>query len=300
MQCASSRRPPRTARRAAAGACAAVVLGATLLLLAGCTAGGESADPAPSGTASTGAGADLPVDAAAVREQGTPVTSAGVTLSVAVVDGGLAATDAEEDDTTRVLVSVAPGTGDAASVAIAAPEGATLDVQADKSVVVRDGTGAFVAGLSVPHATAGDGGTRAPRVQVAQTSDDAVVTWTVTGSGASTSQAPAGDAAASDAVVTAELAASTIRSATWREIDDEGGRSLAVVPTTWARSASSAASEGLWTQLVAMEPEADTGSMHDQLTCHTIGAPDKDSWNLEPWRPDVGLLAVIAAYCNPS
>jgi hypothetical protein len=40
--------------------------------------------------------------------------------------------------------------------------------------------------------------------------------------------------------------------------------------------------------------------MHDQLVCHGIGAPDKATWNLEPWRPDVGLLAVLAAGCNPS
>ncbi len=40
--------------------------------------------------------------------------------------------------------------------------------------------------------------------------------------------------------------------------------------------------------------------MHDQLTCHALGAPDKETWNLEPWRPDVGLLAVLAAACNPA
>ena len=36
-----------------------------------------------------------------------------------------------------------------------------------------------------------------------------------------------------------------------------------------------------------------------QGLAHALGAPDKDSWNLEPWRPDVGLLATLTARCNP-
>jgi hypothetical protein len=40
--------------------------------------------------------------------------------------------------------------------------------------------------------------------------------------------------------------------------------------------------------------------MRDQLACHALGAPDKATWNLEPWRPDVGLLLIMAAGCNPT
>ena len=80
----------------------------------------------------------------------------------------------------------------------------------------------------------------------------------------------------------------------------EGGRSLAVTPTDWARVGSLAASELTWTQLIADEPEADSPTMHEQLSCHELGAPDKATWNLEPWRPDVGALAMIAARCNPT
>jgi hypothetical protein len=61
-----------------------------------------------------------------------------------------------------------------------------------------------------------------------------------------------------------------------------------------------AAEEAVWSALVAAEPEADAQNVRDQLTCHLIGAPDKATWNLEPWRPDVGLLETIAALCNPS
>ncbi len=82
--------------------------------------------------------------------------------------------------------------------------------------------------------------------------------------------------------------------------DREGGRSLAVSPTDWARTAGQAGVDVAWAELVAADPEVDTSTMRDQLECHAIGAPDKPTWNLEPWRPDVGLLATMAARCNPT
>ncbi|MCL1898320.1 MAG: DUF2599 domain-containing protein, partial [Micrococcales bacterium] len=96
-------------------------------------------------------------------------------------------------------------------------------------------------------------------------------------------------------------------SANWAERGDEGGRTLMVVPAPWVRQAmrggqlelGQAALEQLWAELVAAEPQADLPTMHNQLTCHGLGAPDKSSWNLEPWRPDVGLAATILARCNP-
>jgi len=80
----------------------------------------------------------------------------------------------------------------------------------------------------------------------------------------------------------------------------EGGRSLAVTPTDWARVGSLAASELTWSQLIADEPEADSPTVHEQLSCHELGAPDKATWNLEPWRPEVGALEMISARCNPT
>ncbi|WP_277511965.1 DUF2599 domain-containing protein [Cellulosimicrobium cellulans] len=105
-----------------------------------------------------------------------------------------------------------------------------------------------------------------------------------------------GPTAAWDAVV--PLASQAVRSTDWGE--REGGRSLAVDPTAWARAAGQAGQELVWAQLVAAEPEIDTPTMHDQLVCHAVGAPDKTTWNLEPWRPAVGLLATMAARCNPT
>jgi len=106
----------------------------------------------------------------------------------------------------------------------------------------------------------------------------------------------AGTPSAWDVVV--PLGTRALRSTDWGE--REGGRSLAVDPTAWARTAGQAGRELVWAQVVAAEPEADSPTMRDQLVCHAVGAPDKATWNLEPWRPDVGLLDTMAARCNPT
>ncbi|MCL1800791.1 MAG: DUF2599 domain-containing protein [Promicromonosporaceae bacterium] len=97
-------------------------------------------------------------------------------------------------------------------------------------------------------------------------------------------------------------------SATWAYRADEGGRTLMVVPAQWVREAvrgtslsrAQEATNRVWDEMIAAEPEANSQTMRDQLICHALGAPEKDSWNLEPWRPDVGLAATIAAMCNPN
>ncbi len=126
-----------------------------------------------------------------------------------------------------------------------------------------------------------------------------------TSGGDDAASAPDGDpdeTATTDAAeaweVVVPLGTRAVRSTDWGE--REGGRSLAVDPTAWARSAGQAGRELVWAQVVAAEPEADTPTMHDQLVCHAVGAPDKATWNLEPWRPDVGLLATMSARCNPA
>src|SRR5699024_1383242 len=81
--------------------------------------------------------------------------------------------------------------------------------------------------------------------------------------------------------------------------DLEGGRSLQVFPTTWGRSGSQAAQAAVWESVIALEPEAESDVMDKQLRCHALGAPDKESWNLEPWRPDVPYLDYLLARCNP-
>ncbi|WP_246855236.1 DUF2599 domain-containing protein [Cellulomonas sp. Y8] len=280
-------------RRTPRSLAAAALLGS--LLLAGCTggpAGPRPGTPSVASTATTGAGgpgasADAP-GAAAARSDGAPVASGGVTLSVLAPAGAPTTAPADDDavllgvavpvdDPTRTLVTVAT---------LAPPEGGTIDVLDDLSAVVRSADGAVLAGLTAP--LLDDPAGRTVRVR---TAEDGTVTWLAEGAAGS---------GAAGGTVTATFAATAVLDATWRDLADEGGRSLAVEPAAWARRGSLAAEEAVWSALVAAEPEADAQNVRDQLTCHLIGAPDKATWNLEPWRPDVGLLETIAALCNPS
>ncbi|MET0433704.1 MAG: DUF2599 domain-containing protein [Cellulomonas sp.] len=276
-----NRRAPRTLA-------AAAVVGA--LLLGGCTTGRDDS-PAPAlatGSATTGPGIPAGAAASAVRRDGTTVASGEVLLSVLAPAGPATSTPAEDG---AVWLTVPVPATDAGSTLVtvatlAAPEGGSVDVLDDLSAVVRDADGTVLAGLTAP--LLDDPAGRTVRVR---TADDGAVTWLAEGAAGS---------GAAGGTVTATFAATAVLDATWRDLADEGGRSLAVEPAAWARRGSLAAEEAVWSALVAAEPEADAQNVRDQLTCHLIGAPDKATWNLEPWRPDVGLLETIAALCNPS
>ncbi|WP_405494798.1 DUF2599 domain-containing protein [Nocardia sp. NBC_00511] len=86
--------------------------------------------------------------------------------------------------------------------------------------------------------------------------------------------------------------------------DDTDGRRLRVYPTPAGRKDTfPAAQDRAWQEVLTDAPDADTPGMADQFRCHwewaRVVAPDKTSWNLEPWRPAVGYQATVAALCNP-
>ncbi|MGW6726098.1 DUF2599 domain-containing protein [Nocardia sp. NPDC055029] len=89
---------------------------------------------------------------------------------------------------------------------------------------------------------------------------------------------------------------------TWTETID--GARLLVVPTVAGRKTSTPGTDELaWQEVLALDADADAPGMRDQFLCHWVWArmvaPDKPSWNLEPWRPDVGYSATVSANCNP-
>ncbi|MGV8978955.1 MAG: DUF2599 domain-containing protein [Cellulomonas sp.] len=265
-------------------------------LLAGCTGPGTPMPPSavPTGAATvTSAPAPArstgPRSADDVRATSVALTAGDVTLAVAVPVAG-ARTDTLDDGSVRLTVDVADTTAAPALVlTLAAPSGSTFDVLADGSVELLAADGTISGGLAVP-ATSGSG----LRARFAAVADDVLDLKVTPRAGAAARAANAPAATVTLWFGTRMLAAP----ADWGE--REGGRSLAVRPTTWARAGGLAAEAGVWAAVIAQEPEADANGMHDQLLCHALGAPDKAAWNLEPWRPDVGSLATLAARCNPN
>jgi hypothetical protein len=84
--------------------------------------------------------------------------------------------------------------------------------------------------------------------------------------------------------------------------------SLRVYPTPAARALAKQIDTKLqadeaWTEVLALSPDAAMPGLKEQFDCHwqwaEFGEPGKTSWNLEPWRPEVGADEMVAARCNP-
>lgn len=192
-------------------------------------------------------------------------------------------------------VTLSLALGGTADLALTSP--GTLDVDPDGSIAVLDDGGTPVAAIGPP-APPSDTEDDAPRIEVTATGDTHVRVEVDDRVRAAQGSRPAGKADRNRPLeITFEVGTHAIESATWGE--NEGGRSLAVDPTDWARHAGRAGLDLIRTQLVAAEPDAESATMDHQLMCHAVGAPDKSTWNLEPWRPDVGLILTATAHCNP-
>ncbi|ROS31743.1 DUF2599 domain-containing protein [Cellulomonas sp. PhB150] len=245
---------------------AATLAVAAVLLAAGCSA--TAAPPAPTSEAASPTPTTPPLPsvpsvptASEVDAEGTAVRSDDARIHVLAVEGVRVKQRAADDGSVHLTFVVPTGSTPTTPVAYLAG----TDAQP-----YADGT-----------ATAGGGGLSPSRGRLGASSDGVLVLL------------PGG---ADD--VTVWFAGATIAKTRWAV--QEGGRSLAVTPTAWARAGGLAAHDLVWTQLVDREPDADSASMRAQLQCHELGAPDKPTWNLEPWRPEVSDLEMIAARCNPT
>lgn len=267
-----------------------------MLALTGCELADRAAqrfEDDPEATASQQPPTPEPADATSAPPERpvSTLTTGGATLEIVAPRAAVVQGDGAGPQT--VTLDLAPG--DPVDVTLTSP--GALDVDSDGSITVLDGTGTPVAAIGPPTPPSGTEAT-APRVDVTDLDatharlevDDRLRPGQGTGtSGDGTAEGPvrftvtAGDHA--------------IESTSWGE--NEGGRSLAVDPADWARHAGEAGLDLIRTQLVAAEPEAGSTTMDHQLVCHAVGAVDKSTWNLEPWRPDVGLILTATAHCNP-
>jgi Protein of unknown function (DUF2599) len=81
--------------------------------------------------------------------------------------------------------------------------------------------------------------------------------------------------------------------------------SLRVYPTPAGRVASTdfVSPDAAWAEVLTLSPDADIPGMRAQFICHwqlaEIAYPGKVSWNLEPWRPEVGENEMVSTGCNP-
>jgi len=259
---------------------AAITL-AALLALAGCsgpttspTSPTTSPTPGSPGSSADSHGGDAPTATPAASPTTRPAT-AEVALSgpagrgSLVVEGPAGATVTTRpaaSGSTRVTVRHLARGG---SVVVQAtdPAGARLRDEVDGTFGLVTSDDTTLGGLARP-----GGGTARE--------DEGTVVVTATGT-----------------TVTLWAGTGTPRSATWGV--NEGGKSIAVDANAWARASAHAGAEATWSALVVEQPAANKPGIHDQLLCHAIGVPDKPTWNLEPWRPDVGLVATLAARCNP-
>lgn len=89
----------------------------------------------------------------------------------------------------------------------------------------------------------------------------------------------------------------------WTNVRD--GASLRVYPTVVGRQASArlVGPDQAWAEVLRLAPDADKPGMREQFFCRwrfaEFAKPGKVSWNLEPWRPLVGVVTMIASRCNP-
>ncbi len=90
-----------------------------------------------------------------------------------------------------------------------------------------------------------------------------------------------------------------VASARWHHVT--AGWWLAITPTACGRRTAATARSAAFNEAIRRGGRGapDRRSLYWQFVCHAEFAASKPTWDIEAWRPDVGLLATIVASCNP-
>ncbi|RBY95320.1 hypothetical protein DQ237_14715 [Blastococcus sp. TF02-8] len=170
--------------------------------------------------------------------------------------------------------------------ALGLPEGASLVTDAESGGIVIVGSdGAFLGGVAPAWARDANGAAVATHYEVAGTTITQVVETT--------------PQTAYPVVADPFLGISIISSVS--RVNNREGLTYAVRPTVFGRAAAEwiHASYG-WSEAVSKGVPSRQG-LKEQYVCHPMSqvARVKSSWNLDTWRPTVGLMRTLAAACNP-
>jgi hypothetical protein len=90
-----------------------------------------------------------------------------------------------------------------------------------------------------------------------------------------------------------------IASAVWHR--EPQGLRIIITPTRCGRRTAAQTPHAAFDEAIRRGGRGapDRGSLYWQFVCHANLAQTKATWNLEAWRPDVGLIGTIMAGCNP-
>lgn len=166
------------------------------------------------------------------------------------------------------------------------PAGMTVQAEGDL-IVVRDASGVLFGGMAAPWAKDANG----TRVPTSYSVNGTTVTQTINLAEAGPITYP----------VTADpfLGRSIIQSV--YRTTERSGYTYHVRPTYFGRLANEAIHSGWgWPEAVSKGVPNRQG-LKEQYVCHplSIRARWKDTWNLDTWRPTVGLWNTLQAKCNP-
>jgi hypothetical protein len=199
------------------------------------------------------------------------------------------------DDSVRMALVIQ---NDAAATEFAfvltVPTGSTLVTDDNGAVLAVTGDGALIGGLAPPWALDGQHQKVPTHYEVRGNS----VVQVVEHKGAGVHYPVVADP---------YLGIDLISSARW-VLHDEGW-TLEVTPTWWARANAGGYLPGAngWDELYAKYHNlglcCNLTGMRDQYICHqqivAVRDPNKPTWNIDEWRPDVGYPETVNASCNP-
>jgi hypothetical protein len=206
---------------------------------------------------------------------------------------------AVEDIAGSVKISMITKTSSAPrkfSFPLTLPDNAKLKLQPDGSVMALAKTGSgtkYVAGVRAPYAFDAAGHAVPTRFHVSGTTLIQTISPTAT--------------AAYPIVSDPWLGRDLIDHASW-VYNNGDGWTLEVTPTWWQRVwngywPGSAGWDELYAKYSNSGLNTNLDGMRDQYICHvqivSVRAPNKPTWNLDEWRPDVSYLDTINSSCNP-